>query len=449
MRRLLIALGTMLWGTLVFSLGLRVHFPGEQAIERARWELAQATSGAWDFTAESVSPWALSGLALEDVVIYRAPPKKRGRRARKNPAVGQPSPVLRLDTLRARVAPLSLLAREPEISGSADVYGGELNAEVALGSEERRVKIDAVGIDLSAMPIEGDGWRLDLAGLATLAIDLALDMTDIAQTTGSAALSFQGLELKGGEAGGIELLATSFSEAVLEVEVEDGAARIEEGSFKSDLVEAELSGEATLNGSDVARWRLKVDISLKFDDTLERFVKIDPMMRKARDDQGVFHLVCSGTVSRPRCREDRSQVRGRSGRRDRVGPPGMARGADSARDDEESTESGDERRSRRMDRIRDRRDRLRKTRPEGDLPDEGLRPGVDELDPIGPRSRRGLPRGPGEFDQMIPPDDALIDEIEGEDNFIEDDLIDQDGVPYQGDELGDEPIYDEQQFEDE
>jgi len=66
---ILLGVGSVVWGALVFAVATRVHFPEEAIINRARWEGQNATDGQMLLDVENAKPWRMSGLTLSLIHI--------------------------------------------------------------------------------------------------------------------------------------------------------------------------------------------------------------------------------------------------------------------------------------------------------------------------------------------------------------------------------------------
>jgi hypothetical protein len=137
---------------------------------------------------------------------------------------------------------------------------------------------------------------------------------------------------------------------VIELEVEDGVARVTKGSFASEAVEVEVSGDITLK-EDLLRSRADLEIVLKLSDAVDKMARLAPMMSRARDDDGTYHLSLVGSLNALRFREDRTRSAGATvgGARD------LSRGTLTT-----DSEDRDEAREKRLERIRERRARMTK-----------------------------------------------------------------------------------------
>jgi type II secretion system protein N len=439
MRILAIGLGALVWGAGVFLLALHVHFPDEALLQRLQFELQDRTKGAWALQASDVDPWMLTGLSFDDAVLFsvdspRPTPKRRKKGKAAEEEEGpeekplQGTPWLRADTLRARVGLLSLLRRDTEVIFDADAYGGNLSGTVVQGEKRQVLRVVGEDLMLSAIPLDGDDWSFDLEGMAQLDVDMEVNKEQIRESAGHFKLALEDLKMKSGKLMGMDVGAATFTESTLEMEVKGGKAEISRGQFTSDLFEATLSGDTTLSNREVGKWRIRIQMQLKFSEELDRFAKMAPMLRNSRDEDGVYHLLCTGTVENPRCREDRSAsgVRTTSAAGDRAGRSALGDKAPfGGPDDEELAASGpgslsgldreatgelspEERRQKRLERIRERRERLRKQREERESSRAGA---LDEDGPPRP-SRNNIDREmPEEFDP--PNDPEPLDPEEG------------------------------------
>ena len=389
MKKAAIGAITLAWGLLVFLVALHVHFPGDAAIARAKWEVQNATDGAWAVDASAANLWRLSGVGIEDLVVYRVDPTSRRGGEEDDPA--DAVPFMRAENVRARVALLPLLMGTREVEFDADVYGGNVNGSVGEGAESRRVVLEGEALDLSRVPLEGEDWNIDATGLARIAADLTLDAEDIKASEGTFNLAIDDLAIVSAKAMGIDLTPASFSEAVLDVVLEKGKAEIESGRFISDLISVEMDGNITLSKRQWDRWRMKVGLKVKLGEELDSMAKFLPTFKNARGNDDQYHFSCSGTLGRPRCKEDRS-VPGVTGSRSTKSSLSRSKDKDlgkrrSSRPSRLKKDRGEDRdapdraeaRERRLERIRERRERLRERREARAA--ERVDEGMDNLEP--------------------------------------------------------------------
>jgi hypothetical protein len=223
---------------------------------------------------------------------------------------------------------------------------------------------------------------------------------------------------------GIELTPVVFSEAVFDVNVANGKAEIVKGVLDGDILDATFSGNLAMSKRDWSKWRMRIEVKLELDDTLDQFAKFSPDLKDARDDEGVYHLTCMGLLTRPTCNADRVA----SGKAKGGGVRAAAQqkrkaiedGSFDPPDPVDRDEQRDERRQARLERIQQRRDRLRQERKaeqEGEDLDDVLDPPPPEfVGQDGPRPMRMRP----EFE----PEPLDMDEFDGpgDDQFLPEDM---------------------------
>lgn len=426
MRPIFLGLLSSAAGSLAFLLGAHVTFPDDAALKRLRFEVEDQSRGEWAIDASDLDLHYLSGVSLDDAIIYKVK-KSRLRRRAEDERPAEITPWLNADRLSARLELLPLIRGGQMIAFDADMYGGTLEGEVGQVGDEQRLFAEGRAIDLSRMPLSGDDWTANLTGLLNVDSDVVINKEEIKQSSGSFKLSVDQLKLESGEYMGITLQPMVFKEAVLGFEVANGVAKVTEGHFVSDLLEATVSGDITLN-KDYKRWRVRLNVVVTFSETLDKLVRFAPGLADARDDEGNYHFMMAGTPGLAKMRPDRLGAKGdRSGGSNRGPmsdegdiPPGPE--APTFEDDPGDGSTADERRERRLERIRKARER-RKAReaergeggadgPEGTGP--GLmRPGMgpDGMGPDG-MGRVPLGRGPQQRygDDQNPGDDPRGDE---------------------------------------
>lgn len=445
-RNLAIAGASALTGTVCFFAALVVHFPEEALIQRLQYELQERGGGGWALEAGGARPWLPLGVTLTDVVLLeveKAKPRARRRKNKDADTEGEGSPAakaipfLRASAASVRLALLPNLLGKRQIDFDADVYGGEVSGSYTMAKERTLIDVEGEALDLSLIPIGGEDWTIDATGLMNL--DFDVDLSDKkgrnADHGGTITIGFDKLAFPRISASGMDLMPVTFSEAGLELQLKGDKAEITKGRFEGDVMDATFSGNLTVSGTELSRWRMRVEIALELDEKLGQMANMLPTLRAAKDDQGVYHFLCTGSLGTPVCREDRAKGRGGAtaggpirrpgGQRDNLeggpldeiegGPPGFMGPPGGGPPGLELDADAEARRQARKERIKERRERLRQQREQG-----GGEPEVRDFEegdgPIGPPN--GPPNGmePIEFDDggepEGPPEDEGGDEEE-------------------------------------
>ena len=414
------------WGLLVFWVALVLSFPSDAVRERISWEVDRATGGTMALKLDDIRPsWSVTGALLEGVQLLSIPkPKKKAKEGDDPPLASLLLAATRVDT---RVHVLPLLGGDLLAELDAELYKGTLSGELGQVEQAFMADLEANDLDLSLYPFAGDDWSVDVSGLLDLVVDMKVDPEEIKEAKGDLELDVEGLVLRSLTVSGFTIDEAVFNEAVLELDVHDGEAEVKKGSFLSDMVEATLDGKITLS-SPIERSRLKLALKIRLDDDLDSLAKLAPGMKNARDEGGTYHFMVSGSLEKPRFREDRLAARKRksssSSSRDRDRDRGRDDDRASARPPPrtgvtEADPEAEERRRLREERIAERRERMRENRDQqlnGERP-----PGPDRQRGDPPPDfeddfddRRPSVRGRGDdddfLDEELPPDDDLSSE---------------------------------------
>ncbi|MES2640057.1 MAG: type II secretion system protein GspN [Myxococcota bacterium] len=412
-QKLLMVVAAFFWGGLTFLLGLYVTFPADTAKARVVYEFGEWSRGEYALGIGDLALWRLSGVDLDDVTFYTV---KKGRKTKDEPAPAPiRQPMLHLDGLAVRAAPLAMLMGKDAMAFVAEIYGGALGGQFAQSEAGVELSFNGGGIDLGRLPVATDQMKLNLVGVASGEADLMFDAADVKNSTGFLKLSFDGLGLGADSAvAGFGLPEVTFSKAGVAFEIKDGKMEVTEGTFESDTLNATLTGEVVLN-KKLVRSRNRMELVFSLPEDLDQLAQISPDLKRSRDDEGKYHLTIGGTILAPTARFSRSSPVGRKGGLQGDGPefgdvgPGMA-------PDFQPTTDPEERRKQREERIRERRQRLKERReaagnmPREDRggPDMGEGPDMEEFPPG--MGDEGPGNGPG---NQFPPDDGPQDGPDG------------------------------------
>jgi len=359
MQRALWALAASLWGGLIFSIGLYLFFPGEAFRERVEWQVSDASKGAYQLSIVDAGFWRLSGVSLDKVTLYKA--SRRSSRDAEGEQI-EVRPFLGFERLAARLQLLPLLAGKQAVSFAGDLYGGSADGVFARHEGGQSIDIDAHDVRLELLPLVGENWSLDLAGLGKLVADLELSTEELSESSGKGELKFTDLEMVSGNVFGFDLPDNAtFEQALIRFKIEKGKVEISEGIISGELLEVKIDGAITLSSRGFFRSRPRLDVELTPSESLDSLLKLAPGMRDARQENGTYKYVVTGTIENPRFRADRAR-KSRTTRSRRVGTPNED--SDEADESEIDDESAEERREARRDRLRERRERMRERRDE-------------------------------------------------------------------------------------
>lgn len=407
---------SVLWGWVVFFAVLHFAFPSEAAKQWLRYQVESQSNQQWTFEATDISAWRLSGMSAEDLTVYKV--------ARRVRAGDEPTPVTayaHADRFSAKVEILPFLTsvgKTRRIDYETTVYGSDVRGVVGRRGSVTEILARTSSLDLSKLPwFSGESWSVDVTGKANLDVDLEVDSEEIDKSEGHIRLDVDDLQLVGGEAMGSQfsdiasdVFPASFSEAVLEFEVKDGKAEVTKGRFVSEPVEIEVAGNIQLR-KDLERSRIDLEITLKFNEALDRLARIAPMLSAGRDADGTYHLGTTGTVLAPRLREQRTATK-------RKTPTGGGIDPDDGPSSSPSSEEREKAREERLERLKERRERMKQQReasgnPNGaqemPLVDPGMQervppPMLEEGGPMDMEDEGPPPHEPGYVDEPPPPE---------------------------------------------
>ncbi len=364
-RRLLFGLGAVAWGAASFLVGLYVTFPSDVARDRVVYEFGERTKNEYALELGDLALWRLSGATADDVTFYSVKKARRAPKDEEKPPAER-TPVLRLDTLSIRAAPVAMLVGKQAAAFVAEIYGGAIDGQYSQSESLVEVSFDASDVDLGKLPVETEQLTLNLLGVLAGEADLTFNQTEVKESKGTLKLSFEGLGLGAGSAvAGFTLPEVVFSKAAVAFEVKEGKFEVTEGVFESDTLNAELSGDIVLN-KRLARSRNRLELVFSLPEDLDKLAQIAPDLKRSRDEDGKYHMSIGGTVLSPTARFTRASIK-RADKDDDEGPrPRLAGDENSPRLGGDAALSDDERREAREKRIQERRERLRKRREEAE-----------------------------------------------------------------------------------
>lgn len=355
--------GSVVWGTLVFSVGLSLAFPGEYLKNQLSLMVQESTQKKMLLHIGDASYGPINGISLDKVALFdskpgRRKPGEKGIPGRENTLMAS------LDRVYLSPSYFALLRGSVEADVGLELTGGRLDATIGASTSKLRLGSQTEDFDLSHHPISLGEDSLGVQGLLNIDGNLSLDREDIKASEGDFGITIDNFGLTGGTISGFTLMETQFSEAELKFEVDNGKAKVTKGSFIGDMLEATVDGHITLR-KDPLKSRLSLKIQVRFDDTLDKLAKI--ALKDARDKDGVYHFRGRGTLTNPRWSTDRQTKRSssRRGSSDSDNNSAATRPVKrSSRSAGLSDEEREERRAKRKERLKERRERMKKRREE-------------------------------------------------------------------------------------
>ncbi len=362
MQRVLWALAASLWGGLVFMLGLHLFFPGEALRERVEWQVAESSDEAYQLSIVGADFWRLSGVSLDTVTLYKAAKQRGKRKADADAQEIEVRPVIGFERLAARLQLLPLLSGKQSVSFSSDLYGGTADGVFSRRDDGQGLELDARDIRLDLLPLAGENWSLSLAGLGKLVTSLDIATEELADSSGNGELKLTDLEMVAGSVFGFDLPENeAFDKALIRFKIDKGKVEISEGVISGELLELKIDGAITLSSRGFFRSRPRLDVEIRPSESLDSLLKLAPGVKEARQSNGTYKYVVTGTMQNPRFRADQER-KTRTTRSRRVGNNNDD--DDDAASSSGSDETAEERREARRERLRERREKMRERREE-------------------------------------------------------------------------------------
>jgi type II secretion system protein N len=305
MKRVLFVLLTPVWLVVVFIVVFRLTFPSDAIVDRASYEVGNATGGAMALQLGSVSP-AWMGLTGYDLLLSSV-------------EEGVATPMFAVEQLKAAGGLMSLINRAPTVAGYARFGDGRLNFDATIAGDDagvydmRNLDVDAQGFPLSALPpIQGT----KILGTGGFDLDVDLDVPDgYAKSNGRASLSAANIELSG-VSGDMNMIVTGFGilpatieRLDLELEIREGKAEVRRGTLVSSLADVTIEGDIVLTNR-LSNSRLRLDLVI---DAKEPLQGLSTLMANALwDTDEKYHYELRGNFNRPSFSPARNRAATRS-----------------------------------------------------------------------------------------------------------------------------------------
>ena len=384
--------GSCVWGTVCLYAGLAMFFPGEDVKNYVKYEVQESTSKKYLIDLDELGFGLLGNLQATNLTVYQSKPGRRDRGQKETPP-RKNTKWFSVPSLSVRPQLLSLLRGRLMTAVGVQTPGGDLDMSVGGDLTNLYLDIDTDGLDLSLIPLEIEDSLVQLSGSLEIESDLEFNREEIKESSGDLSVEVEDLALVSGTISGFSLPETAFSEAVLQMEVENGRLNVKKGSFISDVLEVTVDGYINLR-KNLLRSNANLKIQIRFDDTYDKLAKL--ALKSSRDDDGVYHFRGSGRVNNLRFRADRTKSRNRD-------VPASQDNFDDARPSASdrpsrkssalSSEEREERRQKRRERLQERRERMKQRREERraasadriERQQRQQKDPVDDFDPLEPQ----------------------------------------------------------------
>lgn len=277
-----------------FVLALRQTFPVDAVGERL---VLEAAARGWQLRMADVAPAGLVGVRMDGVTLEAA----NGAR-------------IPLDRLTAKLRLLPLVVGRRAVVFDARIYDGQLLGDAEQGRSSQRLTTRVEKLDLGRAAAMRRLIGVDLAGAVSGDVDLAMDLKELAKSTGHLDLGITQAAILGGEVpipamGGapLTLPRIGLGTVTAKASVKDGKATFETLSAKGEDVELEGEGlyfvvQPRLELAPIFG-RAKVRFSDAFwqkNASMRGIVEMALASAKGRDGSYTFQLF--GTLGRPQAR---------------------------------------------------------------------------------------------------------------------------------------------------
>lgn len=208
--------------------------------------------------------WRFPGVVLRDVELIGPKPKP--------PTDGsEPAPQSRIhvDSVYARVAPLSLLFGSTRVNFAIDGFGGELSGSFQRSSTATSVDLDIEDVDPGQLPGVTELLQLPLSGKLSGTIELSLPEGKYSAAVGDVALEVAELKIADGKTKVRGLLALPEIDAgtlTVKATAKDGKVELTQFEAKGEDLEAKAEGKLRLRDKLEMSMTEQLTLTFKFSD---------------------------------------------------------------------------------------------------------------------------------------------------------------------------------------
>lgn len=297
-------------GLIVF---VRLTFPYDTLRDRV---LAEFNSTQTDkhLEIEEMSGNGILGVEVEGLSLVELMPAVADEE-------GEPAPpnTLFVESAAVSVSAFSYLLGNISADFEAIVGGGEIAGSFQQDSEEARISVEGMDVDISGLSMLSAGIGLPMGGSLSGKVDLFLPEGQMKKAEGDFSLQIQNLTAGDGKAkirNTIALPKLDAGTLVFKAEAAEGRLEISEFSVNGKDFELDASGQLRLR-EPFDKSSVSVNASFRFkeaytnksdltrgifgspDSKIPALFDMDPMVRRAKQSDGSYIWQVSGLLSKP------------------------------------------------------------------------------------------------------------------------------------------------------
>ena len=298
MKKVFIIIGSFIWSLIVFRIALAIHFPLETVKQRIQIQLEKMSGNSMQLEMNNFSLSGIAGISFSDSTLYNKTPE------------GDASPFILLESMSLELDPFNLLLANIATDLDAKLLNGSISAQVTsndftFSSVDVDVLMEKLSLEL--LPIVTKLISVNVGGQLQSEINLNLDKEKPYKgSSGTIQMEVDGLTLNDLTYQGIGAPNLSFSEAKLKLKIKNGKASVEEGSFISDDLGIDISGDIILR-KNLSRSNLKLTLDITLGDNLKLLSNLIPELKKNKIGDNQYRVQVVGTVNSPYIKKQRTR----------------------------------------------------------------------------------------------------------------------------------------------
>jgi type II secretion system protein N len=216
---------------------------------------------------------------------------------------GNEEPFLVIDRLRVRVKPLRLLMGRLGLGIHAELYDGEIDADVSASSKEVKVKATSEGVDLGLHTFLPNTVGLVPEGKLDGTVDLLIPLVagrggqpapDPSKSRGSISLKLSQAGLAESNVMGMQKIPpTPFDDAGVVVTIEEGKVELKKVGFEGSELTVLVDGDLSLRPNfalSIMNGKLDLRMSQGFENQLDSLAKMALQQGRQADGQYAYRL---------------------------------------------------------------------------------------------------------------------------------------------------------------